>query len=499
MAGTVVQNVNSRVFLIEGRAAPTHAPSYISCLKMGGVSQSFGDITRVECPDPYKYNSFVEVAKIRGASGRPTTSLQGRYYADLLSTIMRLARVGCPVDVQLHIGSSTDPSQFNTFQKALILEEAYFSAVNTEDLGALASGDSAVVNETGEISAKDFYEVRPMTFAEKAASIITNEVVDIIYADAVDCGETGGLQSDGSNKIFALTKAAGGSPTTPADVVYTIDGGSNWFAYDVNSLGAAIEPTALAQVGTYIVVTSAAEMSYHYAAKTSFDGGVSAPSFTKVLMPSSGKPNDIFSLGNVAYLCGDAGYIWKMQDPTAGVTAIESGSATVVKLNAINAYSVDAAVAVGNDGVVIYTTNGTNWAATAKKPAGYGVNLTCVWMRTAYEWWVGTSTGKVFYTTNSGATWTEKSFTGSGSGSVYAIAFATPSVGYIGVQNGSTKGVIHRTYDGGYTWNVMPEGSGSLPTCTKIGALAVVQGSANEVVAGGANSSDGIVILGTAS
>ena len=62
------QTGQSRVFLIEGRARPDHRPTYMVQAKAGGVSQSFGDIEKIEVPDPNQYDHFTEVGTIRGGS-----------------------------------------------------------------------------------------------------------------------------------------------------------------------------------------------------------------------------------------------------------------------------------------------------------------------------------------------------------------------------------------------------------------------------------------------
>ncbi|KKL54553.1 hypothetical protein LCGC14_2264240, partial [marine sediment metagenome] len=224
------QASQSRVFLLEGRARPDKAPSYESCMRMTGISRGFGDIERVECPDPSSYGKFVEVAEIRGGVERATTSLEGRYAKDLLSVMLRLGNQGCAMDVQLHLGDCTDASIFNTFKKALVLESAYITTFGTDDLGTLQSGDNAVVNETADISAKNLYEILPLVFATQAGTIVTNEVIDTMFCDAVSCGNCDD-ESDGCEKIFNLTLAAGGSPGTPADIVFTPNKGDNWYAH----------------------------------------------------------------------------------------------------------------------------------------------------------------------------------------------------------------------------------------------------------------------------
>ncbi len=105
----------SRVFTMEGRARPDHAPSYDSFLKMAGVSQSFGDITKIEMPDPKKYGAFIEVGQVRGAVERVTTSLMGRYASALKSKLLRLSINQCSNDLQVHIGACQDPSDFTSF------------------------------------------------------------------------------------------------------------------------------------------------------------------------------------------------------------------------------------------------------------------------------------------------------------------------------------------------------------------------------------------------
>ena len=146
----------SRVFLIDGKARPDHAPEYQSCLRAGGISKSYGDIDSIECPSATEYDKFSEVDTIRGSSERATLSLSGRYAADLASDLLRIAEQGCGVDVQVHFGSCTDPSLFNTFSKAVVLEDAYISDWSTGDLGALSSDDRAAVDETADISADPF-------------------------------------------------------------------------------------------------------------------------------------------------------------------------------------------------------------------------------------------------------------------------------------------------------------------------------------------------------
>jgi hypothetical protein len=497
---TPLKTANSRVFLIEGRARPDHQPSYQSCLRMMGVSQGYGDIERIENPDPNQYGKFIEVGQIRGATERATTSLEGRYAIDLRSTLMRLARGGCAVDVQLHLGECQDPSDFNTFSKILILEQAQLTTYNTDDLGALQSGDNAAVNENADLSAKDMYEVVPISFGVQAGSIVTNEVLDVVICDSPSCGDCE-VESDGCKKIYAITKGAGGSPSTPPDLVFSEDGGVNWYAVDIDSLLTAEDPDGLACLGTYLIVVSEDSLSLHYVDRAAFDTDT-PPDFEEVatgFVVGAG-PRAISSYGDTAWIAGGNGYIYKTTDPTAGVTVVDAGTLAVSVMNDIHAYSEDVIVAVGNDGAIVYTENGETFAL-AGNPVGVGVHLYCVFVKSKTEWWVGTSTGRLYYTLDGGTTWTQKAFAGSGVGRVDDIQFSTDSVGFIAHATAAPRARILRTYDGGFSWKVTPERTGAtLPLADRVNALAVCPENPNFVVGVGLadNGTDGIIIVGSA-
>ena len=135
------QTGNSRVFLIDGRARPDHQPLYQSSVKAGGISQGYGDIEKIEVPDPNNFDKFLEVGTIRGAKDRATVTLTGRYARDIKSELLKIANQECFVDVQINFGACTDPSAYNVFNKKIILQNATVTNWGSDDLGALESGE----------------------------------------------------------------------------------------------------------------------------------------------------------------------------------------------------------------------------------------------------------------------------------------------------------------------------------------------------------------------
>jgi photosystem II stability/assembly factor-like uncharacterized protein len=185
-----------------------------------------------------------------------------------------------------------------------------------------------------------------------------------------------------------------------------------------------------------------------------------------------------------------------MSDPTADVTVLDAGQATTQDLGAVHAMSTTQAVAGGAAGAVVYTLDGSAWTAVAAAPTAQTINA--VWMRGTREFWVGTADGKLYYTTDQGASWTEKTFSGSGAGVVHDITFPTASVMFVSHATATPAGRLLRSYDAGYSLNVLPEGVGSLPANDRFSAITACGNDANMVIAVGLadDGTDGIVIRG---
>lgn len=488
----------SRVFIIEGRARPDHAIVYQANLKAGGVSQSFGDVTKIEVPSPDEFGKFIEVGTIRGAVERATVTLTGRYAADFKSEMLRMARKGCPVDVHIILGTCTDPQDPTTYTKKIILENAFLTSYETEDIGALGSDEQAKVDESAEVSARDVYEIVPASWAEKGGDVVTNELVAIARCDNASCGDCQD-ESDGCDRFYAVSLAAGGSPSTPPDVVFTLDGGSTFYARDIDTMTSGEDPTDIGCVGSYVVVTSNDTNTVHIALQSEFTA-TTVPTWSEVStgFVTGGEPNAIWSVGNTAFIVGDGGYIYMMTDATAGVTVVDAGVANADDYNAVHALSDEIALAGGNAGSLAITKNGTIWTSVSG-PVGVGVNINAVWMKSEDVWFVGTSDGNLYYTLNGGTTWTLKAFPGSGSGVVEAIYFANDSAGVISHQTATTSGRLLLTDTGGNKWAVAPLDSTTLPANDSINDVVMCPDNPDIVIGVGLadNATDGFIVVGS--
>ena len=492
----------SRVFIIDGRAGPENLQEYFSCLRAQAVSQAFGDITNIECPDPTRPGAYVVVGSFQSGEERATVTLEGRYALDLRSRLLRMARNKCPVDVQVHFGDCEDLSDPNSFKKVLFLEDCLLSSYNTEDLGSLSDADTAAVNESVEVSAAQIYDIIPHTWAEKAGDLATTEVVAAVVCDEVSCGDCG-APSGGCEKIFAVTLLAGGSPGTPPDVLYSLDGGITWYAHDIETLGAAMDPNDVACLKGQLVVVSADYVGAAIADLDDFDEFGTDPDFDGVAAGFVGGhgPTCITKrLATRAYIGGEAGYIYLMTTPENGVTVLEDGALTISDLRDIDALSENFVVAVGNDGVILYSEDGETFQLLTTAPVGVGVDLYCVFVKSKLEWWVGGDNGNLYYTLDGGAHWTQKEFVGDGAGTVVQdIEFATDSIAYMAHTTAAPLGRILCSFNGGYDWEVMPLGTALMPDADRFNQVAVCRADPELVVPVGlaGDGADGIVVIGT--
>jgi hypothetical protein len=489
----------SRVWLIDGRARADHVPEFMYFLKLDTIDQSFGSVNKIEQPSKSQYGAFDQVGEFRDASERPTSSLMGHYALDVKSRLLTLAKGGCQFDVQAHLGKCEDPGNFNDFQKAIIFEGVIIEDYSTDSVGALESGDRGKVDETGDFSSILMYEFVPLAFAARSPSGVTNEVLDVTVCDNPSCGDCAS-ESNGCQTVVAITKAAGGSPSTPADIVYTIDGGLNWFVHDIDTIGVATDPSAVACVGNYVVVVANTNGDEMHIALISELDGVTDPAFTQITtgFVAGGAPNDISSIGNIAYLCGNGGYIYKTTNAAAGVSVIDAGVATTSVLNAIDMLSETFGVAVGNDGTVVLIQNDLA-SALSTQPVGIGVNLQAVAVKSDTEFFVGDDNGDLWHTIDAGSTWTEIILPGGNPTAITDIAFASNSVLYVsGTLNG--KGEIWISINGGYDFERAPRGqAGAFPANDRVNAIAACEFDVDFVVGVGLadDGADGFIVVGS--
>lgn len=507
-ADEIVKQGSTRHYIQFGGPQPGNAVRYAGqdaqYMTISGVSlPESGGVNPVWVPDPTRIGGYRLVSKTVEPQDLPEATIT---MLEKSGTLPRqLMTIGCSLNVyDVHglCGDLSDPSQWSGYK--LVYGGG---KVTDKDLGDRSSWDSDDQHEDSLTAVfSRIYPVGQLGFGEKAASQIDREVVDVVFAPGKKCDDC----AFGDKWAYALTRPSGtGSPGLPAEVIYTTDGGLTTTQINITPIGATEEVYAIDVVGSYLVVIGTD--AYYYAGINILTG---APgTFTKVTngFVASKSPRDLFVLSpREVFFVGLGGYVYKATDIAAGVSVIDPGNATTSNLARIAGSEV-AMVAVGASGAVIKSINrGATWGIPSSAPAGT-LNITAVEVLDNLVYWVGTAApiGKLFWTADGGESWTEKTFTGSGSGGVTDIRFATPEVGYFAHTTTTPAGRLFATEDGGENWKSSAQASNpriqNLITNSAINRIGIPATSdpgwaSNSLALAGlaANNTDGFLAFGYA-
>lgn len=505
-ADEIITRQSHRMFIQYGSARPTNkilyagqGTQYVSVSAL--TSPESGGITPIWVPDPRRKKAY----KLAGRTIAPPALAQATLVMreNHAGIPKQLTRIGCALNLYELSGNCGDLSDFLAGWSDYVL---IYSAglITDKNLGQRTAFDSdEPIEDQMGLTLSDVYPIGALGFGEGAAVQVDREVVDIVYASRASCGDCGDAD-DGSQRIFAITTSSGaGSPGLPAEVVYSLNGGLTWNETNITSFGASETPIAIDVAGKYVIVIGSA--AYYYA-ELNQNTGVPG-TWTKVTagFVANKNPTDLYVLGpREIFFCGQGGYIYKCEDVPSGVSVYNAGSATTLDLTRISGYE-NTVVAVGASGAIIKSLNrGISWAATVTSPVALNT-IRALDVLDDRRYWVGIDTiGRVYYTLNGGETWTERAFSGNGSGTVWDIIFPTDEVGYFSHSTTTPTARIFATWNGGADWTRDAPRMNGLPTFNRANRLAAPDADAsvacnNLAVAGlSGGGTDGILIIGNA-
>lgn len=498
MSSSIIVSGQSRVWVVEGGASPFVDPIYEGLMKLNDPSWNLGSVTAIRKPDPNNFNRFVEAGKVRGAADRVSTGVMGRY-PEQQSELLRLARLRCRIDVQSHIGAcrrGANPQDYLAgWSKILIFRDAEINTYSQSGAGAISDDENNPYDETGEISAREMYEIIPMSFGQQASVLSSRQLKTIDICDQADCGDCGEA-SDGCKRVFVTMIGAGATPGTKPSVLYTSDGGAIWAALNIDTMFSNEIPSDAECIGIYYVVLSRDTNSVHYAIAGNILKGTAT--FTEVItgFQVAGSPTAMWAVDpRHIWIVGNGGYIYFSSNILTGVSIQDQGVATTRNLLDVHALNTENIVAVGELNAVVYSNNGGATWLSVTGPA-VGINLTSIWMLKNDMWLVGTQDGRLFATRDSGQTWLQIGLP-TGIVRIDDIKFVDDTVGYIAART-ATIGILLRTTDGGRDWYMLPESGLQLPDADFFNQIATCKEVHNTVFAAGlaGNATNGIIIKG---
>lgn len=480
---------DGRVFIAEKGVGCGKTYAYHSCMKVTGLQKSFGEASPFYCPDPTHSGRFIEVATVQGEESRWSTGLTGPKPYGVSSSLARIAnRVGCEFDFQIHYGRCFDPSRFDQFAMAIVVEGARISDYSTEDLVALNPSEAAPINETVTVSARAVYEVfTPLLFEVGQTQSGDGVIPSITYCqtDGTGCLDCDEGCNPGCEDYYALvvphiTNPGGG----PVYIAHTHDGGVSWSTYEIPCSADGEAP-----LESYEIICAGSSLIVAMNEVAGVGSIFIIPSSHVINNISIGTP--ITALGfNVYDLFYAQGNIWAVGSGGAvaliGASSmvsliIENGSVFSSDWYAVHGIDSDNMIFGGADGQFAYRRRGSPLQNSPVETEEGTVTetFTAVWMKTATEWYAGTSAGNLYCTSNCGLTWHRSAVF---PGCIKSIRFPTRNVGYVAIGSPAS---IYRSIDGGTSWSLVEDSQGQIPDDAVLFDIAVCPDDPNLFVAAG--------------
>lgn len=481
MAGqitNIARNDLVRAFIFESRGKKCcEKPIYVPCLAVDSLDQSAGDVTRLECPDPFNYGKYIEVDTIPGEIERMTTTLTTRMSRTDLSLFRSLFTRGCSFDLHLHFGLCSRPNAFNEYDKAIVFENVQVTSYGTDPIIALTSGDRAEINETVDISIGNMYEIVPLTYAERDDAGFTafGEVIDALYLDYATCGGECGDPSDGCQQMFVITAAG--------TVRYTEDGTITW-TNTTQPLGVATTTGIDYLDGQLWAYNSTGEIRY-IKAEALKDG--STPCVVTGL-PTLGVDQD--SGLTYGLVVGTDGFVGYVTSPSQGFE--ETFTLTTEDFVEVN-FTRDCALLGGTNGTLFFTSDGLSFEEITTPTELAAVTISAVLIKDGDNWLIGGENGQLWCTDNHGDTWTRVTLPCDLTVGIVDIESCDGRIIWL-VESDNT---LWKSTDYGCTWVLQPESGRAYPVTDAINGVTPCCDDLNQVTTWGASFVHGMPRAGT--
>lgn len=476
--------LNQRVWYVPGGVHPARAPQFLALGKFSDdPKKTIGEDTKISAPDPNNFNSDIQVGTVPGEESRATLAIGSRSTA-MKSILLDWANRRCRVDVFALSGKCGNPQDFSEGgEKWVYFPDGRITDHGYENFGAYGKDENNPTNEAVSMTSETYYEFLYMRQDQIGSASTVRELYTVDTFAGNNCDEC----PDPTQFVMISMAGASATPGTQPTLLYSSDGGETFSSQIISTLFSNENIIGSVLLGGYLILASQTANELHWTDVDELYDGTNTWSQTNTGFVAGKNPLAITGSDvRHIWVAGQGGYIYFVSNFKVAAVVQDAGIATTQNLNAINAKDTQNVLAVGNSNAVVFTTNGGSIWETATGPA-VGVNLGACWMWDSSTWLVGEGaggTGKLWLTTNSGASWSQI-----GLPATYVridkIEFVSDAEGYILARSGGQAYVL-RTITAGYEWYVLPQGKKGVPIANSyLNDLAMTDKYSNTVFAVG--------------
>lgn len=453
---------------------PNTMPVYLGEHGIGDITKPKGDATTVHVASPMKPNKFIPWNIYRGEPGAITFSVDTgiKDIADWLETIE------CPVPMYIGLVACGRKDVWSNYSRLFIIEQ---SMITSENMSGVVIRDPANQGEsvsTFDVSALAMHKIIQTVVAKLQIAGTTGRTSQAIrFVNQDRCyGTCGSAVSPNQVGYLGLVGLLG----TPTNAYLTINGGKTWLPCAGNPFMDTEDVIALetmmrsATAHRVIAARGTADLLNYAEIAYSDDGGTTWTNINvgAVVGQYAIGRNSLWAVNpDYIYHVTTGGYIYQSKNAGATWTALHSGTLTINDLYCVHFSDDRNGVAAGANNTMLITKDGQNWTILTG-PAAEGGNICrTVAVLDAEHFWVGYSSGRLYYTNDAGATWFERVFPGYSTGQIYKLDFVNDYVGYmLHLSAGGAVSSVFRTVNGGATWEnfTLPAGTGVLRQLTAI-------------------------------
>lgn len=498
MQGNLAQTGYSRLSIQECTFGCAPVLEFMACVKVGGFEDSNGEPTRIECPDPSNPDSFYTDSYIRGERGLMTTDIMGRLGMKGKSRLRALRKANCPIDLHIRFGRCAPLDHPTNYTIGYIIPHAMIEGYTLGDLGALEQSERAVIEETITAYFDDYMEISSyLEYSKVPASVVGDApMVGVTICDRKQCcNDACGPASSGCGKIYAID--------TACKVYMSNDGGTRWQVTPMLDGCCSAEPVGRPLCLCDKLVVVEADGTIAWITRNDLDAG-NVDGWLHQLTSINSQVTGVGQIGDYGFVLTANGQVHIIHCGCGVQTMLVYNGVAhgATPLNAISFAPSGRAVAVGDNGVSIYSDDYTFWKQGAGKPTTN--NLISVVAKNDVNWLVGGENADLWCTDTAGCFWTrDRRFPCDGLSTAGPITHLTACNSR--VLWGAYNGYLWRSVDAGANWVLEPNQQNAaacrvaLKSMGAISQLACCEHNLDFIVGVGTGADGkGLIVVGTA-